>query len=55
MEIENERGMAKLPTAILPKRLQDPGPEEIQNFIINSPDLSPESFERTINSSRKSP
>ena len=40
-KLENERGMAKLPTAILPKDYIDPGPEEIQNFIINSPDLSP--------------
>ena len=40
-KLNKERGMAQLPTAILPKDYKDPGPNEIQNFIINSPDLSP--------------
>ena len=51
-KLNNERGMAQLPTAILPKDYQDPGPEEIQNFIINSPDLSPELRKRLINAQK---
>jgi hypothetical protein len=39
--------------AILPKDYQDPGPEEIQNFIINSPDLSPELLKLLLGAQEK--
>jgi hypothetical protein len=52
-KLKNERGMAKLPTAILPKDYQDPGPEEIQNFIINSPDLSPDLLKELLEAQEK--
>jgi hypothetical protein len=51
-KLNKERGMAQLPTAILPKDYQDPGPDEIQNFIINSPDLSPELRKRLIDAQK---
>ena len=41
-KLKREPEIWKLPAALLPKDYQDPGPEEIQNFIINSPDLSPQ-------------
>ena len=41
-KLNKERNMAKLPTAILPKNYEDPGPEKVQNFIINSPSITDE-------------
>ena len=52
-KLNKERGMAQLPTAILPKDYIDPGPEEIQNFIINSPDLSPDLLKELLEAQEK--
>ena len=51
-KLSDERETYKLPTAILSKDYKDPGPEEIQNFIINSPDLSPELKIRLIDAQK---